>query len=749
MNIFTLPIWVSNFLGNEENCRYPHENTATDEDSIRECVSKDHVFIKFKNNYRSEANFIHTDVMVLDCDNTHSDDPDDWYTPEDMQYYFPTVQYITYTSRHHMKQKGRYSPRPRFHVIFFIERVTTSKAYKELIEFVRDYFPHFDTNAQDAARFFFGNPDTEVFVHLDKLNLSQFFDVDAFAKLDSEIREGSRNATMFRSAVRSLTRYGNSNESRDWFLRQAVRCTPPLDNEELKQIWKQAKKYYKKISSKPDYVKPEVYNGKIDPIWVEPIPFSSYKKEQFPVDALPEPIANYVRAVSESTQTPVDMAGALSLAVISTCMQGKFLIRGKADWFEPVNTYVLAIAPPSERKSAVQKLMLRPINEYETDYNRDNAGRVETSKMQKRILERRQKAIEDQMAKGKATQEELEAIVKEITDFEEVTPMHIYVDDITTEKLVSVLSANKGRAAIISTEGGIFDTLAGIYTKNVNIDVMLKGYSGDPIRVDRIGRDSESILNPALTVLLMAQPNVVSEVLSNTAFRGRGLTARFLYCMPDSYVGIRKFNSHPIDDAITHRYTHLVKDMLDDEYGGDPEIITLSPDADKLLAAFAEEIEPKLVKEYAEIADWVGKLVGNTLRISALLCRASITREHDFLDVSDPLVVDGETMKNAIRLGRYFLNHAQAAYSVLPEDKTNRDAGIILTMIREKKLKKFDRREAMRNCRKFKTVAVIQPILDFLEDYGYIMTIPDNDKPKSSGRPSLPKYAVNPMIIND
>ena len=70
-----------------------------------------------------------------------------------------------------------------------------------------------------------------------------------------------------------------------------------------------------------------------------------------------------------------------------------------------------------------------------------------------------------------------------------------------------------GRNALISSEGGIFDTLAGIYTKNVNIDVMLKGYSGDPIRVDRIGRESENISNPALTVLLMAQPNVVSTVL--------------------------------------------------------------------------------------------------------------------------------------------------------------------------------------------------------------------------------------------
>ena len=81
---------------------------------------------------------------------------------------------------------------------------------------------------------------------------------------------------------------------------------------------------------------------------------------------------------------------------------------------------------------------------------------------------------------------------------------------------MSVISTNHGRAALISSEGGIFDTLAGIYTKNVNIDVMLKGYSGDPIRVDRIGRDSESINNPALTILLMAQPNVVSAVLGNT-----------------------------------------------------------------------------------------------------------------------------------------------------------------------------------------------------------------------------------------
>ena len=46
-------------------------------------MAKDHTFICFKNNYRSEENFKHTDTLVVDCDNTHSDDPKDWVTKED------------------------------------------------------------------------------------------------------------------------------------------------------------------------------------------------------------------------------------------------------------------------------------------------------------------------------------------------------------------------------------------------------------------------------------------------------------------------------------------------------------------------------------------------------------------------------------------------------------------------------------------------------------------------------------------
>ena len=480
--------------------------------------------------------------------------------------------------------------------------------------------------------------------------------------------------------------------------------------------------------------------------WEEPLPFGSHNIMPFPLDALPTDICNYVSAISESVQTPIDMAGCAALSVIATSIQGKFVIEGKRDWTEPLNIYLTEIAPPSERKSAIQHAVVKPISDYENRYNKENAASVETSRMNKRILERRQRAVEEQVAKGKAQEEEVEAIAAELTSYEERKPLRLFADDITPEKLASVLAENKGRMALLSSEAGIFDTLAGVYSKSVNIDVMLKSYSGDQIRVDRIGRDSENILHPTLTVLLMAQPNVISKVLSNETFRGRGLTARFLYSMPASAVGGRKYRSRPVPDGVYAAYERCIFNLLEDEYLPKPEVITLSSEADRLMEEFSQELEPKLVKEYAEIADWCGKLAGNVLRIAGLLCRASVYRDHDFiLEDAAPLVVDGQTMENAIKLGRYFLNHAQVIFHVLPENAMFQSAKKILKMIVENNLTEFNRRTAMRYCRTFKRIEEIQPVLDFLDDYGYIASV---EVPSSGGkgRPPKPKYLVNPQI---
>ena len=750
MQIMVYHSWES---GNAKNCRYPSVGAGSTPEKLKQLFCYDHTFIRFKNNYRSIDNFEDAAVAVLDNDNDHSDDPGKWISVQDIPRLFPDVPCIVYTSRNHMRQKGNRSPRPRFHVAFLIDPIADPKAYTELMQRIQAAFPFFDEKALDAGRFFFGNPDTQVYVFPGNTTIDQFLNEqaaeEAFAEMERTIPEGSRNSTLSHAAGKILKRWGDTKEAAKKFLEEAEKCSPPLDRAELQQIWNSALKFYRgKVTKQPDYIPPADYNAPAEPKWEPPIPFTQHTLPTFPVYAFPPEIRDYVMAVAETTQTPVDMAATAALAVLALCQQGKYRIRGKDDWIEPLNLFTVIVAEPSERKSAVISHMAGAVHRFEAAYNQQHADAVERSRVEKRMLEKQQRNLEEMVLKGKAQIEDLQDVSMQLANFREVMPMRLYVDDVTTEKLTSVLSENGGTAAILSAEGGIFDMLSGIYTKNVNIDVFLKGHSGDSIRVDRIGRNSESIMNPALTVLLAVQPNVLSCMMSNGTFRGRGLTARFMYCMPQSRVGDRLYRTQPIPDEVSRCYEVTIRNLLDEEKPQTPELIHLSPEADKLLEAFAGEVESKLKNEYSDIPDWAGKLVGAVLRISGLLCRAANAKCADFLDLSESAMVSPEQMTGAIAIGRYFTEHARAAYSLMGADDLVKQSKYTLDAIIKNGLTEFTRRDIMRICRSFKKTEQVQPVLNHLADLGYL-ALKDTEQPVGKGRPNNPAYLVNPLLYRD
>ena len=87
----------------------------------------------------------------------------------------------------------------------------------------------------------------------------------------------------------------------------------------------------------------------------------------FPVDSLPEPIAEMVHAVSEATQTDPAMPATSALSVLSACTGGHAEIEIRGGWREPLCLYTATIAAPGERKSAVQLAMVRPLLDAERD----------------------------------------------------------------------------------------------------------------------------------------------------------------------------------------------------------------------------------------------------------------------------------------------------------------------------------------------------------------------------------------------
>ena len=148
----SITVYHSGQHGNAQNCTYPYSSTGSTPDELKKLFCYDHTFIWFKNNYRSKENFLEASVATLDNDNDHSNDPADWIPIEAIPRLFPGVPCVVSTSRHHMKQKGNRSPRPRYHVAFQIDTIQSPEEYTAFLTRVQALFPFFDGKALDAGR---------------------------------------------------------------------------------------------------------------------------------------------------------------------------------------------------------------------------------------------------------------------------------------------------------------------------------------------------------------------------------------------------------------------------------------------------------------------------------------------------------------------------------------------------------------------------------------------------------------------
>jgi putative DNA primase/helicase len=259
-------LYTSNTLGVESNCIYPNEVDVFDIRSFEKVASFDHVMAKYKNNYRSNDNFIESNCIAMDIDNDHSENPDDWISSDEVKAIFDRVKFAICYSRNHKKEKHGKVGRPRMHIYFPIPKVTKVDEYVAIKEKLADTYSFFDGNALDGARFFYGVNSPVVEIISGNEYITDFLkdDFEDFEDSQGLIQQGSRNSTMNHFAGKVLIRYGNTNEARDLFDKKAALCSPPLVDDELEQIWRSACKFYKKVSSSDGYIPPEEYTEGIN-----------------------------------------------------------------------------------------------------------------------------------------------------------------------------------------------------------------------------------------------------------------------------------------------------------------------------------------------------------------------------------------------------------------------------------------------------------------------------------------------------
>ena len=462
----------------------------------------------------------------------------------------------------------------------------------------------------------------------------------------------------------------------------------------------------------------------------------------FPISCFPKIMRDYVEAVAEHTQTPIDMTAVAVICVVATTIQSKFEIEGKEGYTETSNVYVAIIAKPGERKSAIIRITTKPLYNFEKEEN-------EKRRIVIAIEESKLKMIKAQIEKiersGKF--EDFKKLEELQTEYEElkktqVKYLKLIADDCTSEALTSLLADNDGRISIMSAEGGIFNILNGQYSKSVSIDTFLKAHCGDSIRVDRKGRESESIDKPTMTVLLAVQDIVLEGIMSNDTFKGRGLNARFLYCNPISTLGARKFNTEKMPKIIEEEYNKLIYKLLKLPNTESPTILKLSTEAREELENFHNWLEPQLVDELEFMQDWAGKLEGTCLRIAGILhCM-------EYSNISSCCFISADTIKKAIEISKYFLEHSKYAYMIMGADKEVQKAKYILKQLKKQEEMTLKRSEILTLCRSkgIEKKNDIIKALEILVENGYISEQEAIER-KGAGRKPDIVYELNPLYF--
>ena len=565
--------------------------------------------------------------------------------------------------------------------------------------------------------------------------------------IPDKIREGERNNKLA-SFAGTLRRRGFSEAAMLAQLRTMndTQCDPPLEDDEVERI----------AASIGGYPTGDANPRTSTDEWPDPVPFDAFAPPPFPVDVLPDWLATFVRCEAEFTQTPVILGAQLALTVVAAAVARKIEIEIAPGRREPLNIFTCTAANPGERKSAVLEALTRPLVSFEMDGQERQREDVEQAASRRRILEKQRTTAENRAGTAKTAKDreaahtEAAVLTRELAATPVPVLPRLVTSNVSPEKLEQLLAEHRGRMAVLTAEADVFEIMAGLYTRGTpNFTVFLKGHAGDLLATDRMSR-SAHVRRPALTLGVTMQPGAVHELHEQKLMLSRGLLARFLWAVPDSRVGTRRIDAAPVPPHVAEAYGKTVGQLLQLEYPLEhteatpvAHTLVLTPDAKAELKRFEQWIEPQLAEggELEGLLFWASKLGGTVARLAGLLHVAT----HVTTPWDKPVSLD--TMRDAVRLGRCYIPHAEAAFGLMHMDTVTAGARRVLRWLNTFGGDAFTVREAHIACRRstiLNTADDVRAALTILTDRHYVRLL-DATEPGKRGRPTA-RYAVNPRV---
>lgn len=387
------------------------------------------------------------------------------------------------------------------------------------------------------------------------------------------------------------------------------------------------------------------------------------KVQPFPIGSLPPVLASMVAAVARCERVPAALPAVCALGVVSAAIGAGLEVSSASDRMTRANLFLLASAESGSGKSQVFRRIAEPIVEHQHQLH--EAFRATTAPQlasEIAVLNREVGNLEKKTAKSiddddrKRMLGELEYKNARLAELKQKNaPPCITCGDVTSEKLAVLLAMNRETLFSASPEARqIVDIVCGRYnaTKSTDEAIYLSGFSGDFIRVDRLGRDPLTLRKPCLSVLWLVQPDAMARLFDTDTLAQSGFLPRFLCCHTQATPQrIVEGEAQAVSDGIRGQWAKLIAGLLATCHAtSKPHHVQPSPQAKSLLDDFFNTVVERRANELADVGQFASRYGEQAWRLALAL--------HAGLHGADSInhALDAETAQHAIAVVQWFVD---------------------------------------------------------------------------------------------
>ena len=378
----------------------------------------------------------------------------------------------------------------------------------------------------------------------------------------------------------------------------------------------------------------------------------------YPIEAFHALVGDACRDILQYSKAPDAICGMSLIGAMAMTLQAGFDVETPVGQRRPLSVNTMTIADSSDRKSAVDGLVLAPFHERQERFDAEYEVDMARYKSEIRAWKYHTADFKRRLAKEHIGMEGAEAYSRALEAHlttEPKQPIHrrLLHEDLTPGALFEALSGDGESIAIVTDEGDVvFKSRA-----MANLGLLNRIYDGArSIPRNRVATGSKVIRNPRMSMSIMTQQEALTDYLDRRGdlARGSGHLARYLFGMPESTKGSRHiwFGYVPTFDGLAafHGRVNEILDRQDrrrDAGCTDRELIQFSEDGKRAWVNFYNDVEEQLKPWGAlrQIPDFASKAMEMVARLAAIL--------HCFTAQEGKISVD--TLQRAVALVNWHL----------------------------------------------------------------------------------------------